>query len=229
MLWAMCRRVKRISSHEDGISVVEMVVAVMLMAMAASIYLGAMTSVYTGVNRQQRRSEINDEARAAIQQIDREVRSGNFIKNPASGTGDYLYDPANESHPSCGGGTCDPGFSVRVYTQAHATTRTPRQQCVQYRITGQRLERRSWSPAPPIGTGALLEDWRIVATDIVNRNVSPPVPAFFMEAPGSRVLGVIFLVNNRLGQADAPLSVRITSSISMRNVAAGDPCPIPTT
>jgi type II secretory pathway pseudopilin PulG len=228
--WAIYRHLKRISSNEDGISVVEMVVAVMLMVIAASIYLGAMTSVYSGVNLQQRRSEINDEARAAIQQLDREVRSGNFISVSETNP-NYRYDPATESFaaPACGGYSCEATFSVRIYTQANATTRTPPQQCVQYLITGSKLLRRSWSPSAPYGTGAIVENWRTVATDIVNRDVSPTVPAFSMEGPGSRVLNVTLVVNNRLGQADAPRTVRITSSVAMRNYGAGDPCtPIPT-
>lgn len=190
-----------------------MVVAVMLMAIAAAIYLGALTSVYTGVNRQQRRSEINDEARLAIEQIDREVRSGNI-----------LFDPTESfAAPACGGYACVSNFSVRVYTQANATTRTPPQQCVQYLINGTNLLRRAWAP----GGGSSLAGWQIIATDIVNRNVSPQVPAFVRD-PGNRVLDVTLLVNNRFGQADAPRTVRIESSIAIRNYGTGDPCsPIP--
>ncbi len=226
MLWTLARRLKRISSNQDGISVIEMVVAVMLMAIVASIYLGAMTSVYTGVNRQQRRSEINDEARAAIEQIDREVRSGSYIAN-ATGE-DYRYNPTTESFaaPACGGYACVANFSVRIYTQANATTRIPPQQCVQYLITGRKLLRRAWAP----GAATSLSGWSTIARDIVNGDVSPTVPPFVMEGGGgSRVLGITFVVNNRFGQSDAPRTVRITSSIAFRNSGAGDPCtPIPT-
>ncbi len=213
-LGVLRRRARIVASEEDGISVVEMVIAVMLMAIAASIYLGAMTSVYTGVNRQQRRSEINDEARLAMEQIDREVRSGNI-----------LFDPTESfAAPACGGYACVPNFSVRVLTQANATTRTPPEQCVQWLVQGRNLMRRSWAP----GAGSSLSGWRIVARDIVNRDLSPAVPAFVRD-PGGRVLDVTLLVNNRLGQADAPRTVRIESSIAIRNYGTGDPCsPIPT-
>ena len=213
MLRIIVRRARTVVSNEDGMSVIEMVVAVMLMVIAASIYLGALTSVYSGVNRQQRRSEINDEARLAIEQIDREVRSGNI-----------LFDPAESfAAPTCGGYACVSNFSVRVYTQANATTRTPQQQCVQYLINGTNLLRRAWAP----GAGSSLSGWRIVARDIVNRNVNPQVPAFVRTA-GNRILDITLLVNNRFGQADAPRTVRIETSIAIRNYGTGDPCsPIP--
>jgi type II secretory pathway pseudopilin PulG len=209
------RRTRAIASEENGTSLIEMVVAVMLMAIAASIYLGALTSVYSGVNRQQRRSEINDEARLAIEAMDREVRSGNI-----------LFDPTESySAPTCGSYACVSGFSVRVYTQANATTRTPPVQCVQWLIQGRNLMRRSWAP----GGGSSLSGWRIVATDIVNRDVSPTVPAFVRDSTG-RTLNVTLLVNNRFGQVEAPRTVRIESSMTIRNYGTGDPCsPIPTT
>jgi type II secretory pathway pseudopilin PulG len=206
-------------------SMVEVVVSMMLLMIAGAIFLGALTSVYTAATRQERRSEINDEARAAIQQIDREVRSGNFVANVA---GNYLYDPASEAFaaPTCGGYACDANFSVRVYSQANATTRTPPQQCVQYLVYNQLLLRRSWAPGAPTS----LSGWRVLARGIVNRNVTPEVPAFFLDGgPGTRVLGVTLLVNNRFGQPEAPATVRIATSIAMRNFGSGDPCtPIPT-
>jgi type II secretory pathway pseudopilin PulG len=224
----VCRWVRFASHREDGMTIAELAVAMMLLMIAATIFLGTMTSVYTGVNRQQRRSEINDEARAAIEQIDREVRSGSYIENPSTQASDYLYDPTSESFaaPTCGGHACEAGFSVRVYTQANATTRTPPVQCVQYLVTGQKLLRRAWAP----GASSSLEGWRTIATDIVNRNVAPSVPVFAMDgSSGTRVLAIRLLVNNRFGQADAPRTVRIESSIAMRNFSAGDPCtPIPT-
>lgn len=219
------RRIRAVGHGEDGMTVAELAVAMLLLVVTTTIYLGSMTSVYTGVNRQQRRSEINDEARAGVQQFDREVRSGSFIANAS---GNYVYDPASEvfGAPMCGGHACEAGFSVRVYTQANATTRTPPVQCVQYLVTGQRLLRRAWAP----GGGTSLDGWRTIATDIVNKNVTPPVPVFAMDgSSGTRVLAIRLLVNNRLGQADAPRSVRIESSIALRNFSAGDPCsPIPT-
>jgi type II secretory pathway component PulJ len=217
-------QLRGIGRDEAGMTVAELAVAMLLLVIASTVYLGTMTSVYTGVNRQQRRSEINDEARAAVQQFDREVRSGAFIANAG---GNYIYDPATEAFgaPACGGYACEPGFSVRVYTQANATTRTPPLQCVQYLVTGQRLLRRAWAP----GGGTSLAGWTTIATDIVNKNVTPAVPVFAMDgSSGTRVLGVTLLVNNRLGQTDAPRTVRIESSIAMRNFGSGNPCsPIP--
>ena len=207
-------------------TLVELAVAMVLLVIAASIYLGALTTVYSGVNRQQRRSEINDEARNAVQQIDREVRSGTFISNAA---GNYVYDPATESFaaPTCGGYACVAGYSVRVYSQANFTTRgVGAPVCVQYLVTtDRRLLRRSWVSGSPASSG-----WQTIATNVVNRDLTPAVPAFAMDgSSGTKVIGVTFLVNNRLGQSDAPRTVRIATSIALRNYGSGDPCtPIPT-
>ncbi len=218
------RKIRAAGEREDGMTIAELAVAMLLLVIASTVYLGTMTSVYTGVNRQQRRSEINDQARVAVEQFDREVRSGNFI---ADANGNYRYNPATEAFaaPACGGYACESGFSVRVYTQANATTRTPPVQCVQYLVTGQRLLRRAWAP----GAATSLNGWQTIATDIVNKDVSPSVPVFSMDgSSGTRVLAITLLVNNRFGQADAPRTVRIESSIAMRNFSAGDPCtPIP--
>jgi type II secretory pathway pseudopilin PulG len=211
-------------------TIVELAVAMLLLTIAATIYLGTMTSVYSGVNRQQRRSEINDQARSAMEQIDREVRSGNFILD--STTGNYRYDPATDvfAAPTCGGYACAANFSFRVYTQANATTRTPATQCVQYLVTAgnqsrpRALLRRSW-----VSGAATSSAWQTIATDVVNRDVSPTIPAFAMNTSGSRTLDVTLVVNNRLGQSDAPRTVRIETSVAMRNYGSNDPCsPIPT-
>jgi prepilin-type N-terminal cleavage/methylation domain-containing protein len=219
----LIRRIRPLATNESGMTMVEMSVAMMLMVIVAVVYLNTLTSVYTGANRQQKRSQINDEARNAVQQIDRAVRSG-----------DILYDPTESvSSPGCGGYACVPNFSLRVYTQyngslagsasAPATMDASGHQCVQYLINNRTLLRRTWTPV----TRASVSGWRTIATDIVNQDVSPQVPAFARET-GNRILDVTFVLNNRLGQADAPRTVRVETSIAIRNYGSGDPCtPIP--
>ena len=85
-------------------------------------------------------------------------------------------------------------MSLRVYTQANADSRIPGTRCVQWRIYQDKLWRRAWGPNWV--TGDVVEDWRIVATGIVNNSVSPAVPAFTLDtdpAKGGRTLAITIL------------------------------------
>ncbi|HVE46375.1 MAG TPA: hypothetical protein VNA57_06475 [Acidimicrobiales bacterium] len=137
---------------EAGFTVFEVLVAVSIFIMALVIALSSLSSVQNSVTRADSRSQTNDQARLAVEQLDRQIRSGNL-----------LYDPALESPP---------GLSLRVYTQANGT-----QRCVQWRILNGELQTRSWPETyPTIGTPS---GWRTVADGIVN-NASQP--AFILPA-----------------------------------------------
>ena len=193
-------------------TLVELMISVALMSVVATIFTTVLWSVQQGVATQQLRSQANDQSRAAIQQLDREIRSGNM-----------LYDPAFEAAGACAGYNCAPGYSLRVYTQANATTRIPPNQCVHYVLDEGKLLRRAWAP----GSGTTIDGWRVIAEDIVNRDLS--VPAFAMDpTPGGKVVGITLMVNPALGQADAPTTTRVETSIAIRNSATGNPCsPMP--
>jgi prepilin-type N-terminal cleavage/methylation domain-containing protein len=202
------------SQSEAGMTLPELLVSMTLMGIIATMFISVLMSIQQGVTRQQHRSEMNDQARLAVEQMDREIRSGNI-----------LYDPAAETSAACGGYICDPNYSLRVYTQANAPTRTPPNQCVQWLIQNRRLLRRAWAP----GAGMSLSGWRVVAEGIVNRDVTPAVPAFSLDPTlGGNVLEITLLVNSRFGMPDAPRTIRINTSIAIRNSATGDQCsPIP--
>ncbi len=208
------RSLKQRSQSEQGMTLTELLVSMALMGVVATMFVSVLMSIQQGVTRQQHRSEMNDQARLAVEQMDREIRSGNF-----------LYDPATETSAACGGYVCDPNYSLRVYTQANAPTRTPPNQCVQWLIQDRKLLRRAWAS----GAGTSLSGWRVVATGIVNRDVIPAVPAFTLDPTvGGKVLEITLLVNSRLGMPDAPRTIRINTSLAIRNSATGDPCsPIP--
>ena len=201
---------------ERGMTLVELMVSVALMMIVATIFTTVLLSIQKAVMRQQARSEMNDQARLGLQQMDREIRSGN-----------YIYDPT-ENLGTCAGKNCAPGYSLRVFTQANAPTRTPPEQCVQWVIDGRQLFRRAWAP----GESTSLGGWRMVAEGIVNRDIPPPggpVPAFSRDLSG-RVLDITLMLNSRLGSADAPKTVRMNTSIAIRNPATAGPCdPVPTT
>lgn len=211
-LTAFARRAA--SKGERGTTLVETVVTMMILAIAAAIFLNSLASVQTAVGREDNRSTNNDQVRLALEELDREVRSG-----------DLLYDPAAENSTRCGGYTCAPYYALRVYTQVNGATRTPSHQCVQWIIQNDQLMRRAWQS----GASASFTGWRVVATGIVNRSVSPAVHAFSIDPnSGSRTIDVTFVVNGRLGDPNST-STTMQTSISIRNAFTGAPCdPIPT-
>ncbi len=183
---------------EHGMTVIEVTVVMALLLTVLGVFLGVLDSVNRGVMTQQQRSQANDQARLAIEQLDREIRSGNV-----------LYDPANETPAA------DRGYTLRIYTQANATTRVPPLQCVQWRMEDKQLIRRAW----PVGRPGEVTAWRIIADDIVNRDLSPPVPAFTLDpdpAKGGRTVNIVLM-------ADADPSetisrpVRVQTSLTGRN------------
>jgi hypothetical protein len=150
-------------------------------------------SVNTNVVRQQERSEINDNLRLAVEQLDREIRSGNV-----------LYDPALES-PSF--------YSLRVYTQSNAPTAGFR--CIQWRIEDRQLIRREWPPGDP----GSVSGWRVIAEDVVNRELNEH--AFTLDpdpAKAGRTVEVTLVVDDDLTDADTS-PVRIQTSLTGRNTS----------
>ena len=215
---SIARRLRMARRDERGMTLVELMVSVALMMVVATIFTTTLLSIQRSVINQQARSEMNDQARLALEQMDREIRSGN-----------YLYNPATEAEALCAGIDCAPSYSLRVYTQVNAPTRTPPQQCVQWVIDDQQLFRRAWAP----GETESLSGWRMVADGIVNRDIPPseggPVPAFSIDASG-KLLDITLMLNSDFGSSDAPRTVRMNTSIAIRNPATAGPCdPIPAT
>lgn len=193
----MGRHLARLRREQSGVSLPEVTIALSVMLIVAGTFLSVVISLQTNLVRQQRRSENNDQARLAIEQLDREVRSGNV-----------LYNPATEAVPL---------YSLRVYTQANAPTRTPSFQCVQWVIQGDELRRRHWPPGQP----ELATSWRTIASGIVNRTLSEP--AFQLDpepSKGNRTVMVKLAVNGSLS-AEPRATIRIQTSLTGRNTSLG--------
>lgn len=187
--------------EEHGTTLLEMLVTITLLAVVSTIFLSIMASVQKGVERQADRSNDNDQARLAMQSLDRELRSGNV-----------LYDPALETAPFV------PNYSLRIYTQANANIRNPGNRCVQWRINGTQLQRRDWTMTDPAGS---VSAWRVIAENVVN--VSAGVPAFVLDpdaSKGGRIVNVTFLTQSSTSSGSP---VRITAAISGRNTQFGYP------
>jgi prepilin-type N-terminal cleavage/methylation domain-containing protein len=189
---------KRLSRHagEAGFTLVEVVVVTLLIGIVSIVFLSAMARVQTSVTRATERSDNNDQARLAVQRIDREVRSGNL-----------LYDPALETPVELA------YYQLRVYTQANANTRSPGNLCVLWKIEDQQLLRRTWPPGEPENATG----WGVVVDGVVN--VDEGVPAFQLDpdpAKGGRTVQVTLLVDKRPG-VNPDQTIQIQTSVTGRN------------
>jgi hypothetical protein len=136
------------------------------------------------------------QARLGLAQIDRQVRSGNV-----------LFDPALETLP----------MSMRIYTQSNGADK-----CVQWQVVNRQLRYRSWTP--DWQTTGNVTAWRTVANQIDNdTSVATTERPFKLEGSttqyGSRLVDVTLYTK----ASTAPVSQRVmvSSSLSGRNTIYG--------
>ena len=197
---------KRTARDDAGFTMIELGITTMLLGLVLAMLFQSLFSVQTAVERQTGRNARNDRLRIAVHAIERQVRSGNVFSDPA-----MQNDAANGIVP---------GMSVRVYTQADAAATTD-SMCVQWRIHERRLESREWSP--DWATNGEVTGWRTIAEGILNRDVSPAVPAFELSSGtsyGRRLLRVRLVAE---GDASERKTQRIESAITGRNTGFGYP------
>jgi hypothetical protein len=211
---------------ERGITLVELIITISLLSVVMVMLLTVMTSVQSNLVRQTSRSSSNDQARLAVQELDREIRSGNV-----------LYDPSLESDASH---FIFPGMSLRIYTQSNATTREggglSGERCVQWRIkyrkyqndgvtllpTGDRryeLQRRQWAQSAGSPVTGSDTPWQVVADRIMNRAVSPQKAAFTVD-PAKRTVTISILANR---DSSAGGNVQVDTTVEGRNTIYGYP------
>lgn len=194
---------RRRLADQRGMTLVELVVAMTLLATVLLVFTNMLASVQKVVVAEETRSEINNQSRLALQTIDRLVRSGNLLYDPASEAGNDPYDAAAV------------GYLFRVYTQAkQQPDDDPR--CALWLVDDQQqLKYREWPPlTPEAATG-----WRVVATDVVNRTLAEP--AFVTDDDG-RTINVTFLVNSNL-EKDANATQTFEAAVTGRNTSFGYP------
>jgi type II secretory pathway pseudopilin PulG len=191
-------------------SLVELLVSMSILGIVIAAFLGVLASVQMSYERQNARSQSNDQARLAVEEIDREIRSGNV-----------LYDPASENDPTNG---IYPGMSLRVYTQSNGNIHTPSSVCVQWRILNQQLQRRQWATNWQDNPDTLVSGWRIVADHIMNRTVNPQVTAFTLDQSqasfGNRIVKVKLVANENPAYGS---NVEIDTSVTGRDTEFGYP------
>jgi len=186
---------RHLDPREDGYTVIEMMVAMSALAIALTIFTSLLINVQTNVGAQTDRSVNEDQGKLAMEQLDREIRSGNI-----------LYDPLVD----------DPtGFRLRVYTQTNGTPF----RCVEWRVSGGDLLRRQRDPGYGLPWPA---NWRIVAEHVVN--VDRGVKAFTLDpdpTKGFRTLDVTIIVN--VDPSHPTSDVKLSQAITGRNTSYGYP------
>lgn len=191
--------------RDEGMTLVELVVAMSMLGVVLLIFTSVLASVQRTMVVNQRYSEANDEARLALQQLDRELRSGNVITDPADAISGFTGAPANQR--------------LLIYTQANLPTRG-QALCELWKVTTDHdLQVRRWVP----GSTSWTTSWVTVADAVVNRSTG--VNAFTMNSDplkGERTVDVRLQVNPDYdGNPDRTIEVR--SSLTGRNTSYNYP------
>lgn len=188
---------------ERGMTLVELVVAMAILSIVMLVMTTTLSSIQRAVVEEDVRGRLNDQARLALQSLDRLVRSGNI-----------LYDPVDESGNDPFDATAT-GYLFRVYTQAEQTEdEDPR--CALWIVNDeQELLYRTW----PVLDPDAASDWTIVAEGVVNRDLNQP--AFTLD-PAGRTIAVAFHVNPDLQNRPQATQV-VQASLTGRNTSFGYP------
>jgi type II secretory pathway pseudopilin PulG len=193
---------------EEGMTLVELMVAMFVLGFVMLVFTQVLASVQRGVVVQESLSRTLDQARLAVEQLDREIRSGNV-----------LYDPALENNGIASCTDCVAGYTLRIYTQSNADTRVGGYQCALWKVDDQqRLLTRRWSPIVALGADT---GWLVVATGIVNRSLSPVLPAFTIAGNplyGDRTVNIALAANEDLVHRPTQ-TVRVEASLTGRNTS----------
>src|SRR5207249_11985852 len=90
------------AEDERGLGLVDLIIAMMILSIVVVIFGNALIAVQRGAQGEDYRSQNNDQARLAIEQLDREIRSAN-----------YIYDPSTETSRTLGSGLTN-GHALRI-------------------------------------------------------------------------------------------------------------------
>ncbi len=185
------RRLAERSAAEAGLTLIELMVAMVIFSVVMAVSFSVLATVQKQSSDISAREDTVGNARLALEQMDRQIRSGNV-----------LYDPLLEALP----------LSMRVYTQANGT-----QQCVQWQVYNGALRFRSWSPTWE--TDGIVSTWSNKARYIVNDASTPPFALEgSATAYGSRLLDISLRVKAPKAGGNP---VQLQTSLSGRNTLYG--------
>jgi type II secretory pathway pseudopilin PulG len=142
-------RLRLKESRDHGYSLTERLLSMMIFSILMALIFGLFITMTYQASDNLGRTRAVEQARLGLSQIDRQVRSGNLILNPAA---EGLAVSGVEPH-----------YSLRILTQEGGA-----EKCVQWRVFDQNsdgfsnLEFRSWDPGP-----VNVEGWSVVAQNLV--------------------------------------------------------------
>ncbi|MHB8511321.1 MAG: PilW family protein [Actinomycetota bacterium] len=191
-------------NRESGFSLLETIIGMAILSISIVVTMQLLISTQSGMERTDARGQMTDQARLAVENLARQIRSGNVLYDPMTEGTNAGTNPDGSAIPA--------GFSLRIYTQANGVER-----CVQWRVlnTGS-LQSRSWSQSWQ--TDNNVSSWREVANSVVNPSSQPPFSldpsAGFGGSGNSRLVDVDLVVK----AADTPTNqMEIKDSMSGRN------------
>jgi len=162
------------SGRDGGLTLVELLVAMSIFGVLMALVFSLMIQLTYQASDALGRARSVEEARLGISQIDRQIRSGNVIVDPSTGTVANSGVAAN--------------YSLTILTQEGGAPK-----CAQWRVidsdgdTFGELQFRSWEPgwAAPVA-----KPWGVVAHNVVAPTKTPFVitdpetwPPFFVDKP----------------------------------------------
>lgn len=188
---------------EGGLSLVELLVAMSILSIVMLVMTTTLTTIQKAAVEEDVRVRLNDQARLAVQVIDRLVRSGNILYDPVDEAGNDPYDATAT------------GYLFRIYTQAEQVEGQDAR-CALWLVNDrQQLLYRTWPVLDPDAASS----WTIAAEGIVNRDLG--APPFTLDATG-RTIAVEFRVNPDLGERPEATQV-VEASLTGRNTSFGYP------
>jgi prepilin-type N-terminal cleavage/methylation domain-containing protein len=196
------RPASRRLGDERGMTLVELVVAMSILSIVMLVLTTTLSSIQRAVVEEDVRMRLNDQARLAVQSIDRLVRSGNILYDPVDESGNDPYGAAT-------------GYMFRIYTQAEQSAGQSARCAIWLLNDEQQLLYRTWPILEPENASA----WNVVADSVVNRDLSNP--AFTLDAVG-RTIAVNFYINPDLAHRPQATQV-VSASLTGRNTSFGYP------
>lgn len=139
------RRQER-AKDDAGLTLVELLVVMVISSLLLVLTFTVLITVQLQTKENLNTAQQVDQVRLGVAQIDRQVRSGNVIIDPAVDSAD--------------------GSVLRVFTQTDGVRR-----CVQWQVAEETLRFRSWDP--DWTSAADVEPWRVVAHGVVSDGSAP--------------------------------------------------------
>jgi len=145
--------------RDEGTTLIEVMVGMVLMSIFLAMFTGAVVLMNRAMNNAQAVNQSASQLNAAFLSLDKTVRYAAAISAPGKeGKGNWY-----------------------VEMRTTATSKAGTEECTQFRVDSQQLQRRTWTvdnsfPSKPT-------DWMPIASDISNGDVEPGTPAAPFQVP----------------------------------------------